>query len=104
MYSFRKLGYLQPLDLADLMANLLKDPIIYTSDGVLLVLLHWRQPGQAKWVPLLDTKYLERLAGGRKEESYWPVAVSQEQFCCIILKVSSCFLDRLTKNQLTGFG
>ncbi|KAL7270941.1 DNA polymerase alpha accessory factor Mcl1 [Rhizina undulata] len=62
------------------------DPVIYDSDGVLLVLVHWRQAGQAKWVPLLDTKKLERLASGRKEESYWPVAVAQNMFHCIILK------------------
>ena len=27
-----------------------------------------------------------RSAGGRKEETYWPVAVAQEKFHCIILK------------------
>ncbi|KAK3113775.1 DNA polymerase alpha accessory factor Mcl1, partial [Teratosphaeriaceae sp. CCFEE 6253] len=62
------------------------DPCIYDSDGVLLVLLHWRTPGQAKWVPLLDTKTLDRLASGKKEESYWPVAVANNKFHCIILK------------------
>ncbi|RPB00040.1 WD40 repeat-like protein [Choiromyces venosus 120613-1] len=62
------------------------DPVIYDSEGVLLVLVHWRQPGQAKWVPLLDTRTLDRLASGRKEESYWPVAVAQDKFHCIILK------------------
>ena len=62
------------------------DPCIYDSDGVLLVLQHWRTPGQAKWVPLLDTRLLDRLASGRKEETYWPVAVAQEKFHCIILK------------------
>ncbi|KAG7010133.1 mitochondrial escape protein 2 [Physcia stellaris] len=62
------------------------DPCIYDSTGVLLVLQHWRTPGQARWVPMLDTKLLERLAGGRKEETYWPVAVAQDKFHCIILK------------------
>lgn len=62
------------------------DPCIYDSTGVLLVLQHWRTPGQAQWVPLLDTKLLDRLAGGRKEETYWPVAVAQDKFHCIILK------------------
>ena len=62
------------------------DPCIYDSTGVLLILLHWRIPGQARWVPLLDTNHLERLVGGRKEESYWPVAVAQDKFHCIILK------------------
>ena len=62
------------------------DPCIYDSEGVLLILQHWRTPGQAKWVPLLDTKTLERLTGGKKEESYWPVAVANNKFHCIILK------------------
>ena len=62
------------------------DPCIYDSAGVLLPCLHWRTPGQAKWVPLLDTRALERLASGRKDESYWPVAVADERFHCIILK------------------
>ena len=62
------------------------DPCIYDSTGVLLILQHWRTPGQARWVPLLDTKLLDRLASGRKEESYWPVAVAQDKFHCIILK------------------
>ena len=60
--------------------------MIYDSDGVLLVLQHWRDVGQARWTPLLDTRTLERLAGGGKQESYWPVAVAQDKFHCIILK------------------
>ncbi|PLB39189.1 WD40 repeat domain-containing protein [Aspergillus candidus] len=62
------------------------DPCIYDTEGVLLILQHWRTPGQARWVPLLDTKQMERLASGRKEETYWPVAVAQDKFHCIILK------------------
>ena len=62
------------------------DPCIYDSDGVLLILQHWRTPNQARWVPLMDTKLLDRLASGRKEETYWPVAVAQDKFHCIILK------------------
>ncbi|MCJ1459615.1 hypothetical protein MMC28_009994 [Mycoblastus sanguinarius] len=62
------------------------DPCIYDSTGVLLILQHWRLAGQARWVPVLDTKLLERLASGKKEETYWPVAVAQEKFHCIILK------------------
>jgi chromosome transmission fidelity protein 4 len=37
-------------------------------------------------VPLLDTRLLSRLASGRKQESYWPVAVAASKFHCIILK------------------
>lgn len=62
------------------------DPCIYDTTGTLLTLLHWRTAGQAKWVPLLDTTQLDRLASGKKEETYWPVAVAQERFHCIILK------------------
>lgn len=49
-------------------------------------MLHWRTPSQASWVPLLDTKLLSRLASGRKTETYFPVAVADNKFHCIILK------------------
>lgn len=49
-------------------------------------MIHWREPSQATWVPLLDTKLLSRLASGRKTETYFPVAVSGNKFHCIILK------------------
>ena len=51
-----------------------------------MTLLHWRTPSQAIWIPLLDTKLLSRLASGRKTESYFPVAVADNKFHCIILK------------------
>ncbi|EEB05600.1 DNA polymerase alpha accessory factor Mcl1 [Schizosaccharomyces japonicus yFS275] len=60
------------------------DPYIFDSAGVLLTLLHWRQQGQARWVPVLDTTQLERFVN--REERYWPVAVMDNQFHCIILK------------------
>lgn len=62
------------------------DPCIYDSTGVLLILEHWRTPSQSRWVPLLDTKLLDRLQDGRRQETYWPVAVAQGKFHCIILK------------------
>ncbi|OAQ80348.1 chromosome segregation protein (SepB) [Purpureocillium lilacinum] len=62
------------------------DPCIYDSTGTLLTLLHWRQPSRAVWVPLLDTKLLPRLASGRKLETYFPIAVADGKFHCIILK------------------
>lgn len=37
-------------------------------------------------MPLLDTKLLPRLASGRKSESYYPIAVADSKFHCIILK------------------
>ncbi|KAH8678103.1 minichromosome loss protein [Xylariales sp. PMI_506] len=62
------------------------DPCIYDSTGTLLTLLHWRQPSKASWIPLLDTKLLPRLASGRKNENYFPIAVADNKFHCIILK------------------
>lgn len=64
----------------------MQDPCIYDSTGTLLTLLHWRQPSRAVWVPLLDTKLLARLASGRKNETYFPIAVADNKFHCIILK------------------
>ncbi|TGJ78441.1 hypothetical protein E0Z10_g10321 [Xylaria hypoxylon] len=62
------------------------DPCIYDSTGTLLTLLHWRRPSRASWIPLLDTKLLPRLASGRKTETYFPIAVADNKFHCIILK------------------
>lgn len=62
------------------------DPYIYDTTGTLLTLLHWRTPGQAQWVPMLDTRRLARLASGTRTETYWPVAVADGRFHCVILK------------------
>lgn len=64
----------------------MQDPCIYDSTGTLLTLLHWRRPSRALWVPLLDTKLMPRLASGRRQESYFPIAVADNKFHCIILK------------------
>jgi chromosome transmission fidelity protein 4 len=61
----------------------LGDPCMYDSTGTLLVCQGWREQGQAKWVPLLDTKLLDRSG---KVETYWPVAVADSKFHCFILK------------------
>ncbi|KAG5438186.1 hypothetical protein PCANB_003037 [Pneumocystis canis] len=79
LLALPKRGYLRSLFFSDE-----GDPMVFDSDGVLLVLLHWRVHGQAKWVPLLDTNLMGRKKG--KDESYWPVAVANQKFHCIILK------------------
>jgi chromosome transmission fidelity protein 4 len=58
------------------------DPAIFDSEGVLLVLIHWRKAGQAKWVPLLDTKMVSN-----GQQTYWPISIVGDKFHCIILKV-----------------
>lgn len=60
------------------------NPYIYSSNGLLSVLLKWKTFGQAQWLPVLETNLLQRRAG--KDESYWPVAVADNKFHCIILK------------------
>jgi chromosome transmission fidelity protein 4 len=59
---------------------------MYDSSGILSVLDRFRRPGQARWVPLVDTNLLARKEG--KVESYWPVGVGGGKFGCVILKVS----------------
>lgn len=57
---------------------------MYDSKGILFALDRFRRPGQARWIPILDTNTMERRKG--KDESYWPVGVSATMFLCIILK------------------
>ncbi|KAF8520383.1 hypothetical protein BU17DRAFT_88972 [Hysterangium stoloniferum] len=61
-------------------------PAMYDSNGLLSILDRFRRPGQARWVPILDTNTLARRHG--KDESYWPVGVSGTLFMCLILKVT----------------
>ena len=86
-FSSQTMGYVQYVThFPFIKLTCYQDPCIYDSTGTLLTLLHWRTPSQATWVPLLDTKLLSRLASGRKTETYFPVAVADNKFHCIILK------------------
>ncbi|WVQ98084.1 hypothetical protein IAU59_005206 [Kwoniella sp. CBS 9459] len=60
-------------------------PAIYDSAGLLSVLDRYRQRGQARWVPLLDTVSLRREG---RQENYWPVGATSTHFSCVILKGS----------------
>lgn len=61
------------------------DPAIYDSEGVLLVLSRWREPGQARWIPLLDTVAMAKEH--KREEKYWPLGIDSDyNFHCVILK------------------
>ena len=59
-------------------------PYMYDSNGFLSALERSRRPGQARWVPMLETASMARREG--KTESYWPVGISNTDFVCIILK------------------
>ena len=58
---------------------------MYDSTGMLSVMDRYGRPGQARWIPLLDSNMLARKQG--KDETYWPVGVTENQFMCVILKV-----------------
>ena len=59
---------------------------------------HFRIPGRCTWARVLDTQKLERRKG--KDESYWPVGVTDGNFMCLILKVSD-FLPRIARAYRT---
>lgn len=59
-------------------------PAMSDSAGVLYILDRFRRPTQARWVPVLDSSTLARRVG--KDESYWPVGLSNSHFHCLILK------------------
>ena len=59
-------------------------PAVYDSAGVVYLMPRFRIPLRGTWVRILDTDKLERKQG--KDESYWPVGLSEDTFMCLILK------------------
>jgi chromosome transmission fidelity protein 4 len=61
-----------------------KAPAVYDSAGVMYLMPRFRIPLRGTWLRILDTSKLERRQG--KDESYWPVGLSEDTFMCLILK------------------
>jgi len=59
-------------------------PAVYDSAGVMYLMPRFRIPLRGTWLRILDTDKLERRQG--KDESYWPVGLSEDTFMCLILK------------------
>lgn len=61
------------------------DPVVYDSDGIILILSRWKEEGQYRWIPALDTVAMAKEHG--REETYWPIGIDCDyNFHCVILK------------------
>lgn len=60
------------------------DPCIVDSSGTVSVLVHWRSPLQARWVPIFDGKEYARTQN--KQLTFWPIGIVGNQFMCVALK------------------
>ncbi|KAH9176634.1 WD40 repeat-like protein [Lactarius sanguifluus] len=92
LYDFEDMCVLQNRKLPIRKAHTLKwigiseegAPTVYDSAGVMYLMPRFRIPLRGTWVRILDTEQLERKQG--KDESYWPVGLSEDTFMCLILK------------------
>lgn len=75
--------------------NEYSDPcLVAGSDDSLTVLSHWRETGNARWIPILScgdviTDY--GLSDSKKNWKSWPLGLTEDKLVCLILKNSDSY-------------
>lgn len=75
--------------------NEFSDPcLVAGNDDTLTVLSHWREPNNARWVPVLNcrdkvTDY--GLSETKKSWSTWPLGLQEDRMVCLVLKNSDAY-------------
>jgi chromosome transmission fidelity protein 4 len=63
------------------------DPFMFDTSGVLSVLLHWRDPLQARWIPVLDVAEMDEDANTKlKGANLWPIGVLDRKLEAIVVR------------------
>lgn len=75
--------------------NEYSDPcIVAGNDDALSILLHWREPNNARWVPILNCKDIVTdygLVKSKQNWSCWPLGFHDEKFVAMVLKNSDSY-------------
>lgn len=75
--------------------NEYSDPcLVAGNDDTLTILSHWREPNNARWVPVLNCKEIVTdfgLTKSKKNWSTWPLGFQEEKFVALVLKNSDSY-------------
>lgn len=75
--------------------NEYSDPcIVAGNDDALSILSHWREPNNARWVPILNCKDVVTdygLVKSKQNWSCWPLGFHEEKFVAMVLKNSDSY-------------
>lgn len=75
--------------------NEYSDPcIVAGNDDALSILSHWREPNNARWVPILNCKDVVTdygLIKSKQNWSCWPLGLHDENFVAMVLKNSDAY-------------
>lgn len=73
--------------------NEYNDPCLVSgADETLMILSSWREPNNARWIPILNCKHAITDNGNnesKKNWKCWPLGLYRDRLTCIILKTSS---------------